>query len=859
MDQSSTSDAPEVLEATAVEAHLDRLEGLLERFLQHTVNSAPAPTPAPAPPAPGPVGGPGLFENVHPTAKSVLRPNSLFVFDGDCTKGRSFLHSVRQYARLLPEAFLDAGEPSEEKVVRFAMTYMSNGAAQRWVERQCDKTIFPFDTWDAFVQEFRLRFVGENEQDHALQKLESRDYYMGTRDIFAYMDDFEDLAALAGYTDPLSLLRAAPRPPPPVPMDVDCTHACFGSGPQRCYRCGEPGHLANACTAPADVRVTDVLDEVIHQLGGDLLEELVVHVTTSSSVLESDMLEALEGFVRCDDMNSRVKDTPPEPVSPQTLPALGTSHLGVQRLPEAGPTVQHFGLDPLLEACAPSRPPRPGPARTRTGPGSQPGPLEDSLGTTPYGLGQLPEVCLPSQLPQPSPVRKPGWERRLSKHYIAAALPGGNSLQLPLELESVDNAIKNQAFLFGRLSQPIPIFNVDGFPNEAGAITEVADVVLRYNGHSERVYIIRKSTGKPGRGGVKLGGDEDDPPLEDKDRILYTWFSPPASIRATATVSQRLAEAFAKNSTPAGASIPEWACEFGDVLSKESFDSLPEHRSWDHAIELVPDAKPANCKVYPISPLEQKELDAFIEEGLATGCIHPSKSPMASPVFFVKKKDRGLQFVQDYRALNAMTVKNRYPLPLINDLINWLKGAWFFMKLDVWWGFNNTMMNDIFQDLILSGDVMVYLDDILIAHSNCATHRKVVAEVLQRLRQHKLFLWPEKCEFEQTSIEYLGVIISHNCVEMDPVKVAGIATWPSPENKRNVQQFLGFTNFYRRFIGGFSDIACPLFDLTKKGAAWVWGPSEERAFQGLKDALTSDPVLLLPDPTKTLSGGGRQL
>jgi len=189
------------------------------------------------------------------------------------------------------------------------------------------------------------------------------------------------------------------------------------------------------------------------------------------------------------------------------------------------------------------------------------------------------------------------------------------------------------------------------------------------------------------------------------------------------------------------------------------FDSLSEHRFWDHAIELVPDSKPANCKVYPISPLEQRELDAFIEEALGTGRIRPSKSPMASPVFFVKKKDGSLWFVQDYRALNAMTVKNRYPLPLINDLINRLKGARFFTKLDVRWGFNNvriregdewkaafrtnrglfeplvmyfgltnspatfqTMMNDIFQDLILSGDVMVYLDDILIAHSDVRRH-----------------------------------------------------------------------------------------------------------------------------------------
>ena len=123
--------------------------------------------------------------------------------------------------------------------------------------------------------------------------------------------------------------------------------------------------------------------------------------------------------------------------------------------------------------------------------------------------------------------------------------------------------------------------------------------------------------------------------------------------------------------------------DFEDVFNQESFDSLLVLRLWDHTIELVPDAKPANCKVYPISPLEQRELNAFIEEGLSTGQIRPSKSPMASLVFFIKKKDGSLQFVQDYQALNAMTVKNWYPLPLINELINRLKGAWFFMKLNV--------------------------------------------------------------------------------------------------------------------------------------------------------------------------------
>jgi hypothetical protein len=213
-----------------------------------------------------------------------------------------------------------------------------------------------------------------------------------------------------------------------------------------------------------------------------------------------------------------------------------------------------------------------------------------------------------------------------------------------------------------------------------------------------------------------------------------------------------------------------------------------------------------------------------------------------------------------------------------------LKGAQFFTKLDVRWGFNNvwirkgdkwkaafqtnrglfeplvmyfgltnspatfqTMMNNIFQDLILSGDVMVYLDDILIVHSDLTRHWEIIWEVLRCLQEHKIFLRPEKCEFEKSLIEYLGVIISHDHVEMDLVKVAGVADWPTLESKKDVQQFLGFMNFYRQFIKGFSDNARPLFDLTGKGRVWIWNESEGAAFQAIKDAVTRELVLILPD------------
>jgi hypothetical protein len=230
---------------------------------------------------------------------------------------------------------------------------------------------------------------------------------------------------------------------------------------------------------------------------------------------------------------------------------------------------------------------------------------------------------------------------------------------------------------------------------------------------------------------------------------------------------------------------------------------------------------------------EQMEMNAFLEEALATGCIRQSKSPLGAPVFFIKKEDGKLRFVQDYRALNAITRKIWYPLPLIDNLIHWLKDTHYFTKLDVCWGYNNvcihegdkwkatfctnrglfeplviyfgltkslatfqTMMNEIFQDLITKGIISIYLDDILIFTNLMEEHHWIPRLLLDCMCEHKLYLWPEKCKFKQTRIEYLSVIISHNKVEMDPVKIAGVADWLTPSNKKEVQLFVGFVNFY---------------------------------------------------------------
>ncbi len=256
---------------------------------------------------------------------------------------------------------------------------------------------------------------------------------------------------------------------------------------------------------------------------------------------------------------------------------------------------------------------------------------------------------------------------------------------------------------------------------------------------------------------------------------------------------------------------------------------------------------------------------------------------MASPFFFVKKKDGKLRPVQDYCKLNEMTIKTvthflsslslwiNYGAP--NTLPNVTFGGdttMFASRAGDEWkaafrtnrglfeptvmflrGFTNSpatfqwMMNDIFKNLIASGAVTVYLDDILIMSKTKVEHRRITREVLKILRQNKLFLKAEKCEFETLETEYLGVIISEGSIRMDPVKIAGIAEWPVPTKKVQLQSFLGFTNFYRRFIKGYSKVVKPMTQLTGNDP-WKWGEAQQDAFEELKRLLAEEVVLAIP-------------
>ena len=330
--------------------------------------------------------------------------------------------------------------------------------------------------------------------------------------------------------------------------------------------------------------------------------------------------------------------------------------------------------------------------------------------------------------------------------------------------------------------------------------------------------------------------------------------------------------------------IDKYLKEFSPVFSQSGFDDLPPRRSWDHTIELKTsaDTSPISSKVYSLSCPKQVELNKLLDEHLKSGRIRPSKSPITSPFFFVKKKDGSLRPVQDYHRLNKMTIRNRYPLPLMSELMDKLKGAKYFTKLDVCWGYKNihikegdewkatfitnrglfeptvmffgltnspatfqNMMNDIFHDLLLMGFVIIYMDDILIFTKDLPTHKIITRQVLETLQKNQLFLKPEKCSFEALEVDYLGVIVSHGEIKMDKKKVESLQSWPISHCKKDVQQFLGFINFYRCFIKDFAKLAQPLNRLCGS-TPWSWSETELASFSSLHDAVISGPPLAIP-------------
>ncbi|KAJ9512165.1 hypothetical protein QJQ45_012680 [Haematococcus lacustris] len=320
-----------------------------------------------------------------------------------------------------------------------------------------------------------------------------------------------------------------------------------------------------------------------------------------------------------------------------------------------------------------------------------------------------------------------------------------------------------------------------------------------------------------------------------------------------------------------------------EVFPKElpSVHDLP-HRSVDHVIQLE-SGTPPNRPVYRMSQEELDELKRQLDELLAKGYIRPSTSPFGSAVLFVRKKDGSLRLCVDYRALNQLTIKNRYPLPRIDDLLDQLAGARVFSKIDLKSGYHQIrvaeadihktafrtryghyeytvmpfglcnapatfqrLMNDIFRPH-LDQFVLVYLDDILIYSRSEAEHLEHLRTVLGLLRQHQLYANLSKCAFFLPSMDFLGHIISAAGIHPDPAKISAMVQWPVPRNLNDLRSFLGSANYYRRLIHHHAHLILPLTNLLKAETPWSWGPEQQEAFERVKAALASNPVVRPPD------------
>ena len=354
--------------------------------------------------------------------------------------------------------------------------------------------------------------------------------------------------------------------------------------------------------------------------------------------------------------------------------------------------------------------------------------------------------------------------------------------------------------------------------------------------------------------------------------------------------------------------VPEQYHNFLPLFTKKGADKLPPHRYVDHEIPLEADKKPPMGRMYFMSATELQEIRKWIEENPSKGFIRASSSFCALPILFVKKKDGSLRLCVDYRALNDITIKDRYPLPCIEETLNQIRGAKYFTRLDLrsaynlirikegdeWktafrtryglieflvmpFGLTNApatcqcFVNDTLREFL---DVfcVCYLDDILIYSDNLQDHRKQVKAVLEKLHVAGLFVKPEKCEFEVNKTTFLGFVISQEGIEMDLEKVSAVLNWEVPKTIQDVQYFLGFANFYRRFIEGYSRICTPLFNLLKtvdksketstvttnpdvpvkketNKAPIEWTPCCQQVFDELKSRFCSAPVLKHFDPT----------
>ena len=323
---------------------------------------------------------------------------------------------------------------------------------------------------------------------------------------------------------------------------------------------------------------------------------------------------------------------------------------------------------------------------------------------------------------------------------------------------------------------------------------------------------------------------------------------------------------------------------YPDIFATSTLD-LGRKSIIKHKIDIG-DANPIKQAPYRVSQSQKAEIDQHISNMLEQDVIQVSTSPWSSPVVLVKKKDGTTRFCIDYRKLNAVTRKDSYPLPRIDDALDSLSGSKYFTTLDLQSGYHQVAMHPdsmektafishagLFEYKVMSFGLcgappsfqrlmtrvlhgldwkicLVYIDDVIIFAPTFEEHLSRLATVFERFREANLKLKPSKSHFARTSVNFLGFVVSSSGILPDPDKLEAVKSFPTPASVKEVRSFLGLCNYYRRFVENFAKIASPLNRLTRKNVPFVWDPDCETAFQDLKCRLCAPPILSYPDFTQ---------